>query len=76
LQRTLRRLRHLSERDREMVEALSSAIVNKMLHYPVTRVKQHTETGRHEQSTEHLLDLFGLPREGAENGEQGTATEG
>jgi glutamyl-tRNA reductase len=76
LQRTLRRLRHLSERDREMVEALSSAIVNKMLHYPVTRVKQHTETGRHEQSTEHLLDLFGLPREGAGNGEQGTATEG
>lgn len=63
LERTLRRLGHLSERDREMVAALSSAIVNKMLHYPVTRVKQHAELGQHEQPSEHLLDLFGLREE-------------
>ncbi|HUG14888.1 MAG TPA: glutamyl-tRNA reductase [Thermomicrobiales bacterium] len=60
LERAMRRLGHLSERDRAMVEALSTAIVNKMLHYPVTRVKAHAETGRHEQSSERLLELFGL----------------
>ena len=40
LDRALRRLGSLSDRDREVVSALSVAVVNKLLHGPMTRVKQ------------------------------------
>ena len=40
LERALRRLGSLSDRDREVVSALSVAVVNKLLHGPMTRVKQ------------------------------------
>ena len=39
LDRTLARLGHLNERDRNLVAAMSHAIVNKLLHEPSTRLK-------------------------------------
>lgn len=39
LERALRRLSHLTDADQETVAALSRALVNKLLHHPVTRVK-------------------------------------
>ncbi|MDE2801870.1 MAG: glutamyl-tRNA reductase [Chloroflexota bacterium] len=39
LERALRRLSHLTDADQETVAALSRALVNKLLHNPVTRVK-------------------------------------
>jgi glutamyl-tRNA reductase len=59
--RTLRRLGHLSERDRVLVEALSSAIVNKLLHTPVTQLKQGAKSGDETGGAALLLALFGLP---------------
>lgn len=43
LDRALRRLRHLSDRDQEVICALAHGITHKMLHTPVTRLKA-TET--------------------------------
>lgn len=40
VQRTLRRLGHLPDKDRQAVEALGRAIVNKLLHAPVTELKR------------------------------------
>lgn len=57
LQRALARLGHLSERDRSVVQALSVAIVNKLLHTPITRLKEHDE-GRIYSVV--LRELFGL----------------
>ncbi len=57
VQRTLRRLGHLDERDREVVLALSHAITNKMLHEPVTRLKRSPDPADHSRA---LIDLFGL----------------
>jgi glutamyl-tRNA reductase len=55
--KTLRRLPHLSSRDRESIEALTGAIVRKALHRPLTRLKLHS-------GDPHYLamarDLFGL----------------
>ena len=39
LHRALARLGHLSERDREVVTALSAGLVNKLLHRPVTTLQ-------------------------------------
>jgi glutamyl-tRNA reductase len=66
LQRTLRRLGHLSERDKVLVEALSSAIVNKLLHTPVSQLKQDTTVGDDNAASEQLLHLFGLQDAGRE----------
>ncbi len=46
LTRALARLSHLSERDRQTIEALSSAIVNKLLHAPIAALKQAASTDR------------------------------
>jgi glutamyl-tRNA reductase len=53
------RLRHLGERDREAVEALTRGIVNKLLHDPVVRVKDLSGQGG--EYARALAELFGLP---------------
>jgi glutamyl-tRNA reductase len=57
VQRALRKLGHLDERDREIVMALSRAITNKLLHEPVTRLKRSPDPREHAQA---VVDLFGL----------------
>ena len=41
LDKTLAALRQLSVQEREALEALTGAIVNKILHAPITHLKQH-----------------------------------
>lgn len=41
LEKTLPTLRDLSPREREALEAMTAAIVNKILHAPITHLKQH-----------------------------------
>ena len=55
--KALRRLGHLEERDRQVVLALSHAIANKLLHTPVTRLK---ETDAQEDYARAVADLFDL----------------
>lgn len=59
LRRLASRLGHLSERDRETVEALTRGIVNKLLHDPVVRVKDLSGLGG--DYAKALAELFGLP---------------
>jgi glutamyl-tRNA reductase len=60
VERTLRKLAHLSERDRVLVEALATAIVNKLLHQPVDRIKLDSRDGSHVETERALVHLFGL----------------
>lgn len=57
--KALRRLGHLEERDRQIVLALSHAIANKLLHTPMTRLK---ETDAQEDYARAVADLFDLNR--------------
>ena len=57
--KALRRLRQLSPEDRETVEAMSRALVNKLLHNPITVVKAQ----RNPQHLRALQQLFKLPDE-------------
>jgi glutamyl-tRNA reductase len=56
LERTLARLGHLSDADRERIDAMTEAMVNRLLHEPMTRLRRHG-TGRH---VETLRELYGL----------------
>jgi glutamyl-tRNA reductase len=61
LAEALAKLRHLSNADRAMVEALSRAIVNKLLHEPTVRLKESARQGG--EATEAVRRLFGLDEE-------------
>lgn len=52
---------HLSEKERQSLEALTSAIVNKILHDPLTRLKQKDEEAMSEVYLDALRTLFQLP---------------
>ena len=55
--RALRGLPNLSEEEKGRVEAMTAAIVNKLIHLPVDRVKNSPDMAR---DVEALEDLFGL----------------
>jgi glutamyl-tRNA reductase len=56
LERTLSRLAHLSDADRERIDAMTEALVNRLLHEPMTRLRQHGA----ERHVEALRELYGL----------------
>jgi glutamyl-tRNA reductase len=75
LERGLARLGPMSERERNAVNAMTSAIVNKLLHQPIVRLKQR---GRHHDSSLYshaVRELFGLGERSAIGG-QPSATDG
>jgi glutamyl-tRNA reductase len=57
LEKALRRLSHLSERDQEVVRALAHGITQKMLHNPVTRLKSADEPETHASLLSELFDI-------------------
>ena len=54
--RALRRLRHLAPEDQETVEAMSRALVKKLLHAPITTLKAQRDP-RHAEVLRELFDL-------------------
>jgi glutamyl-tRNA reductase len=60
LDKALSRLSDLGERDREVVCALAHALVNKLLHEPTVRLKQHAAQGDGYLYTDVVRQLFGL----------------
>ncbi len=56
LERTLARLGHLSEADRRRIDAMTKALVKRILHEPVTRLRD----GAGQRHLDALRDLFGL----------------
>ncbi|HIC90390.1 MAG TPA: glutamyl-tRNA reductase, partial [Anaerolineae bacterium] len=66
LQRALRQLSHLSDREQNVIHSLSQRIVNKILHQPTVRLKQHANDGEAYRYAEAIRDLFGLTVESRE----------
>jgi len=60
----------LSEKERRSLEALTSAIVNKILHEPLTRLKQKDEGAMTDLYVEAIRSLFRLPERTDENEEE------
>jgi glutamyl-tRNA reductase len=52
---------NLSEKEKQSLEALTSAIINKILHTPVTLLKQTNEEAMADLYLDALHALFGLP---------------
>lgn len=61
LERSLKgRLKHLSEEDRESLEAMTQAAVNKLLHGPTAQLRALAMQQRSEEAAALVTDLFGL----------------
>jgi glutamyl-tRNA reductase len=60
LEKTLSLHPDLSEKEKKSLEALTSAIINKILHQPLTLLKQGQENGAAEIYLDALQTLFGL----------------
>jgi glutamyl-tRNA reductase len=58
--KTLSRMGHLAEVDRERIDQMTRAIVNKLLHHPTTRIKRSGEKGEDVLLVSALRRLFGL----------------
>ncbi|OGK86775.1 MAG: glutamyl-tRNA reductase [Candidatus Rokubacteria bacterium GWC2_70_16] len=62
LDKALSRLPAASDETRQVMEALSQAIVNKVLHAPIVKLKDSTRQGHHARLAELISELFGLRR--------------
>lgn len=60
LDKALRRLDHLPEADKERIRALSAAIVNKLLHDPVVRLKAQAGSPEGQRFADAAAHLFGV----------------
>ncbi len=71
--RALAQLGHLSEKDRETVDKMSRAIVNKLLHQPTVQLKNTADPEHKDYHLYSLRHLFGLDEQG--NDRNGTGNE-
>jgi glutamyl-tRNA reductase len=60
LERALARLPGSGEETRRVMEALSQAIVNKVLHAPMVKLKASSRAGHGRRWTDMISELFGL----------------
>jgi glutamyl-tRNA reductase len=62
VKRTLARLPGATPETREAIEALSAAIVNKILHAPITKLRESSRAGSPRSWLDLVHELFGLKR--------------
>ena len=60
--RTLARLPEATPETRAAIEALSAALINKILHAPITKLRESSRAGAHRSWLEVVHELFGLGR--------------
>jgi glutamyl-tRNA reductase len=65
VERALRGLRHLSADDQQAIDALTRALMNKLLHAPTVRLRQAAGNGRGTGVLDTVRYLFELEQEGA-----------
>jgi glutamyl-tRNA reductase len=70
VEKSLSRLGHLTEKDRDQVAALTQSIVNKILHRPLTVLKESSQTPEAGIYLEVTRRLFNLEDAGATQGEE------
>ena len=57
LERTLSRLTDLPDQERQRIEAMSIAIVKKLLHHPIARLRGSENSRQYAEVVRHLFDL-------------------
>ena len=66
LSRALRKLGDVPSREKTIVDLLTRRIINKLLHEPTVRLKEHASNGDGENFETIIRELFGIGRQGEE----------
>jgi glutamyl-tRNA reductase len=66
LSRALRKLGEIPNREKTIVDLLTRRIVNKLLHEPTVRLKEHASNGDGENCEVIIRELFGIGRQSEE----------
>jgi len=67
LTRTLKRLKHLSEKEKEAIEILTKSLVQKILFYPIQYMKNSTQHEKGKQAISVVREMFKLDEEALSN---------
>jgi glutamyl-tRNA reductase len=62
VKRTLARLPDATPETRAAIEAMSASLINKILHAPITKLRESSRAGAHRSWLEVVHELFGLGR--------------
>jgi glutamyl-tRNA reductase len=62
VKRTLSRLPDATPETRAAIEAMSASLINKILHAPITKLRESSRAGAHRSWLEVVHELFGLGR--------------
>ena len=65
VQKTLSRFGNLGKKERKAIEAMTSAIINKALHHPITLLKQSNDDSPGDEYVDALRTLFDLAPPGS-----------
>jgi glutamyl-tRNA reductase len=60
LEKTLKRIQGLSEADSKKIEAMTEAVMNKVLHRPIARMKESAHRGEEENLADMVRKIFDL----------------
>ncbi len=60
VEKTLPRLKNITEKEKKSLEAMTSAIINKILHHPVTHLKKEHDSAEGDLYVEATRKLFNL----------------
>jgi glutamyl-tRNA reductase len=71
VQKALSRLPHAGEETRQVIDALSQAIVNKVLHVPILKLRASSRDGRARRWTTLISEVFGLSNRAGPERERG-----
>jgi len=63
LSRALSKIGHVSDREKEILELLTTRIINKLLYEPTARLKEHMGNGNGEAYEAMVRELFGIDQE-------------
>ncbi|MDK2824090.1 MAG: glutamyl-tRNA reductase [Clostridia bacterium] len=71
LERTLRKLNYLSEKEKRIIESLANGIINQLLHNPISNLKEYAHGQKGAVYAEAIQKLFDLDKNGQEVNEEG-----
>ena len=61
LEKAMRKLGHLTEREEKIVQAMASSIASKLINTPIVQLKQYAQTRQGHEYAQFVKELFDLP---------------
>lgn len=75
LEKALRKFGELTDREEKILRSMANAITNKIIHAPIIKLREYSQTDQGHMYAQVLLDLFGLQIRMDDESDVGSRTE-